>query len=106
VADCKQLTSFANVAHAQLAAELMSRPDRTSTTLPASMPLLLCTRLQAAALLNVGPSTFDKLRKAHALLRPVHISSRPLWPLRNLEAFVAELIDGDAGPDDPWAVTP
>jgi predicted DNA-binding transcriptional regulator AlpA len=70
------------------------------------MPLLLCSRVQAAQLLNISPATFDRLRQANSLLRPVHIGSRPLWPLRNLEAFVAELIDGDAGPDDPWTITP
>lgn len=69
------------------------------------MALLLCSRVQAAALLNVGPSTFDKLRKANQLLKPVQIGSRPLWPLKNLMAFVDELIDGDTGPDDPWAIT-
>lgn len=84
----------------------MSRHEKTSAVLPASMPLLLCSRVQAAALLNVGPSTFDKLRKVNPLLRPVQIGSRPLWPLKNLMAFVDELIDGGVSPDDPWAVTP
>ena len=81
----------------------MSRHEKSSSVLPASMPLLLCSRLQAAALLNVGPSTFDKLRKSNALLKPVQIGSRPLWPLKNLMAFVDELIDGDASADDPWS---
>ncbi|WP_424957114.1 helix-turn-helix transcriptional regulator [Hyphomicrobium sp. 1Nfss2.1] len=102
VADCKRLTFFANLAHAQLARKLMSRPDRTNSPLPTGMALLLCSRVQAAALLNVGPSTFDRLRKTSDLLRPVKIGSRPLWPLRNLEAFVFELIDGGAD-DDPWS---
>lgn len=84
----------------------MSRHEKTSAILPAGTPLLLVSRLQAAALLNIGPSTFDKLRKANPLLRPVMIGTRPLWPLRNLEAFVTELIDGDISPDDPWSVTP
>jgi hypothetical protein len=69
--------------------------------LPAGTPLLLCSRVQAAALLNVGPSTFDRLRREHALLKPVRIGSRPLWPFKNLVAFVEELIDGASG-DDPW----
>ncbi|MFN3623985.1 MAG: hypothetical protein ACK4TP_07975 [Hyphomicrobium sp.] len=82
----------------------MSRHEKPSAVLPASMPLLLCSRLQAAALLNVGPSTFDKLRKANPLLRPVQIGSRPLWPLKNLMAFVDELIDADtSAADDVWA---
>lgn len=78
--------------------------ERRSAFLPGGMPLL-CSRMQAAALLNVGPSTFDKLRRDNGLLRPVRLGSRPLWPLKNLMAFVDELIDGEAGPDDPWAVT-
>jgi predicted DNA-binding transcriptional regulator AlpA len=82
----------------------MAHPDRKSSILPAGMPLLLCSRIQAAQLLNISPSTFDKLRKANALLRPVQIGSRPLWPLKNLMAYVDELIDGDTGPDDPWVV--
>ena len=81
----------------------MSRHEKPPVVLPASMPLLLCSRVQSAALLNVGPSTFDKLRKNNPLLRPVQIGSRPLWPLKNLMAFVDELIDGGLGPDDPWA---
>lgn len=63
---------------------------------------LLCSRAQAAALLSVSPSTFDKLRKDCALLKPVSIGRRTLWPIKNLMAFVEELIDGDDG-DDPWA---
>jgi hypothetical protein len=66
------------------------------------MPLLLCSRVQAAALLNVGPTTFDKLRKQSPLLRPVQIGARKLWPYRNLVAFVEELIDAGDG-DDCWA---
>lgn len=81
----------------------MTRHEKPSAVLPASMPLLLCSRVQAAALLNVGPSTFDKLRRSTPLLRPVQIGSRPLWPFKNLTAFVDELIDGSVGPDDPWA---
>lgn len=81
----------------------MTHHERSSTVLPVSTPLLLCSRVQAAALLNVGPSTFDKLRKTNALLRPVHIGSRPLWPMKNLSAFVDELIEGPAGEDDPWS---
>lgn len=81
----------------------MGRHEKPSAVLPASMPLLLCSRVQAAALLNVAPTTFDKLRKTNPLLRPVQIGSRPLWPLKNLMAFVDELIDGGAGADDPWA---
>jgi hypothetical protein len=65
-------------------------------------PPLLCSRVQASALLNVAPSTFDKLRKAHNLLKPVRIGARILWPYRNLLAFVDELIDADDSGDDPW----
>ncbi len=79
----------------------ISRHERASAVLPSGMPLLLCSRTQAAALLNVGPSTFDKLRKAHNLLKPVRIGARTLWPYRNLVAFVEDLIDADVG-DDPW----
>ena len=83
----------------------MTRHDKTNAVLPASTPLLLYSRVQAAALLNIGPTTFDRLRKTNALLRPVQIGSRPLWPLKNLMAFVDELFDG--GPsDDPWGVAP
>lgn len=67
------------------------------------MPLLLVSRVQAATLLNVGPSTFDKLREVTPLLRPVRIGARPLWPLKNLVAYVDELIDAGDGADDPWA---
>lgn len=81
----------------------MTRHEKPSAVLPASMPLLLCSRVQSAALLNVSPGTFDKLRKSNPLLRPVQIGSRPLWPLKNLMAFVDELIDGDLSADDPWA---
>lgn len=70
--------------------------------LPAAMPLLLVSRVQAAALLNVGPSTFDKLREVSPLLRPVRIGAKPLWPMKNLMAYVDELIDAGHG-DDPWA---
>lgn len=83
----------------------MGRHEKHFAVLPASMPLLLCSRVQAAALLNVGPTTFDRLRKANGLLKPVQIGARPLWPLKNLMAFVDELIDGGAS-DDPWAVAP
>jgi hypothetical protein len=79
----------------------MGRHERASSVLPLGMPLLLCSRAQAAALLNVGPSTFDKLRKAHNLLKPVRIGARTLWPYKNLVAYVEELIDVDAG-DDLW----
>ena len=80
----------------------MGRHDRTSAILPAGTPLLLCSRVQAAALLNIGPSTFDRLRKEHALLRPVRIGTRPLWPFKNLMAYVEELIDAAGDGDDPW----
>ena len=53
-------------------------------------------------MLSVAPSTFDKLRKAHNLLKPVRIGARTLWPYRNLMAFVDELIDAGDG-DDQWA---
>lgn len=66
---------------------------------------MLCSRTQAAALLNIGPTTFDKLRELNTLLRPVHIGAKPLWPLANLVAFVSELIEDDGG-DDPWATPP
>jgi hypothetical protein len=79
----------------------LSRHERASSVLLAGMPLLLCTRVQAAALLNVGPSTFDRLRKDHALLRPVRIGTRPLWPYKNLVEYVETLIDAASG-DDPW----
>lgn len=81
----------------------MSRHERTHSVLPGGMPLLLCSRVQAAALLNVGPTTFDQLRRTNTLLRPVQIGRRPLWPLKNLMAFVDELIDGDMSADDPWS---
>lgn len=80
----------------------MARHEKQSAILPAGTPLLLVSRLQAAALLNIGPSTFDKLRKANPLLRPVMIATRPLWPLKNLMAFVDELIDAGARGADPW----
>jgi hypothetical protein len=79
----------------------VSRHERSSSVLPVGTPLLLCSRAQAAALLNIGPSTFDKLRKAHILLKPVRIGARALWPYKNLVAYVEELIDADAG-DDLW----
>lgn len=80
----------------------MGRHERVSSVLPSGTPLLLVSRVQASALLNVSPSTFDKLRKANRLLRPVNIGKRTLWPLKNLLAFVEELIEADDG-DDPWA---
>lgn len=80
----------------------MGRHERVTSVLPTGTPLLLVSRVQAAALLNVSPSTFDKLRKANKLLRPVSLGRRTLWPLKNLMAFVEELIDGEGG-DDPWA---
>jgi hypothetical protein len=79
----------------------VSRHERASAILPAGTPLLLCSRVQAAALLNVAPSTFDRLRKQHGLLRPVRIGARTLWPYKNLLAFVDDLIDSDTG-GDPW----
>ena len=81
----------------------MSRHERFNAVLPIGTPPLLCSRIQASALLSVAPSTFDKLRKAHNLLKPVRIGARTLWPYRNLMAFVDELIDAGEG-DDPWAV--
>lgn len=80
----------------------MGRHERATSVLPSGTQLLLVSRVQAAALLNVSPSTFDKLRKANGLLRPVNIGKRTLWPFKNLMAFVEELIEGDDG-DDPWA---
>ncbi len=80
----------------------MTRHERTSSVLPIGAPLLLYSRVQAAALLNIGPSTFDRLRKATPLLRPVRIGSRTLWPYKNLVAYVEELIDGGDTGDDPW----
>lgn len=82
----------------------MHNHERESAILPWGMQLLLCSRVQAAALLNVSPSSFDKLRKANPLLRPVMIGARPLWPLKNLMAFVDDLIDSDtSAADDVWA---
>ena len=80
----------------------MSRHERFNSVLPIGTPPLLCSRVQASALLSVAPSTFDKLRKAHNLLRPVRIGARTLWPYRNLVAFVEDLIDAGDG-DDLWA---
>jgi hypothetical protein len=83
----------------------MTQQQRKLELLPASMPILLCSRVQAATSLGIAPSTFDRLRKSHAILKPVRIGCRPLWPLRNLEAFVAELIDGVSDADDAWIVS-
>ena len=75
--------------------------ERPKNSPPFGVPLLLCSRTQAAALLNIGPTTLDRLRKNNHLLRPVYVGSRPLWPYKNLVAFVDELIDaGEAA--DPW----
>ena len=71
---------------------------RGHAALPVGHSLLLYSRVQAAAMLNISASTLDQLRKQHPLLKPVRIGDRPLWPLQNLMAFVAELTD--AGDED------
>ena len=80
----------------------MGRHERFNGVLPMGTPPLLCSRVQASALLSVAPSTFDKLRKAHNVLKPVRIGARTLWPYRNLMAFVDELIDAGES-DDMWS---
>lgn len=78
-------------------------PGRSASVLPAGTPPLLCSRVQAAALLSIGVTYFDKLRKQHALLKPVRLGSRTLWPYRNLMAFVDTLADdAESGSDDVW----
>ena len=76
--------------------------SRRASVLPAGALPLLCSRVQAAALLNVGVTSFDKLRKQHALLTPVRLGSRTLWPYRNLVAFIEELIDAADEGADVW----
>lgn len=62
---------------------------------------LLYTRQEAAAALSVSASTLDELRKSVALLKPVKVGRRPLWPLKNLLAYIDQLMEaGDL--DDPW----
>lgn len=79
----------------------MSRHEKPSTVLPIGTRLLLVSRVQAAELLSVSPALFDRLRKQHAILAPVRVGTLPRWPLKSLEAFVANLIDSASG-DDPW----
>lgn len=83
--------------------ELMAQRQPSIGFLPAGMQLLLVSRAQAAALLSIAPTTFDRLRKSHALLRPVRIGSRTLWPTKNLLEFVDTLIECDDDADDPWS---
>lgn len=52
----------------------------------ASAPLLL-DRIRAAHHLGVSPATLDRLRRA-GKLRPVRLSSRPMYRLADLQALV------------------
>ena len=79
----------------------MNFPPRSEPS--QALPVLLVRREKAASILDIAPTSFDKIVKTNPLLRPVHIGSSVRWPYENLQAYVSELAEGDENAhDDAW----
>ncbi|MDR6757803.1 putative DNA-binding transcriptional regulator AlpA [Mycoplana sp. BE70] len=83
-----------------------------NVVLPASLPPLGINREQAAELIGVSPSTFDKLVAARKMPRPrIASAGRLIYDVSELAAAFRQLphqpdpndpIDGDSANGNPW----
>lgn len=67
----------------------MNFPPRSEPS--QALPILLVRREKAASILDIAPTSFDKIVETNPLLRPVRIGRSVRWPYENLLAYVREL---------------
>jgi len=67
----------------------MNFPPRSEPS--QALPVLLVRREKAASILDIAPTSFDKIVETNPLLRPVRIGRSVRWPYENLLAYVREL---------------
>ena len=73
---------------------------RRADVLPLSLPPRGLSRVQAAAYIGVGPSTFDKMVANGEMPAPKRIRGRVIWDLKRLDCAFDALDDG--GEKNPW----
>lgn len=61
----------------------------------------LC-RVEAAAYVGVGPSTFDRLVGEKKMPVPKRVYSRTIWDVRALDRAFDALDSGDSSDHNPW----
>lgn len=62
---------------------------KTEAQTSKDVPKLALSRVEAAKAIGQSPATIDRLTK-RGLLHPSRATRRPLYPLRELERFLAE----------------
>jgi len=72
---------------------------RRSTTLPLSLPPRGLSRVQAAELIGVSPSTFDKMVADGEMPAPKRIRGRVIWDRIQVDCAFSALDDGG---ENPW----
>jgi predicted DNA-binding transcriptional regulator AlpA len=58
------------------------------------------SRFDGAEYIGVSPSFFDEMVKDGRMPKPIHVNSRVLWDIRELDAAFEELKDHPQ--DNPW----
>lgn len=92
-------------------AYLMAAPEKQSP-LPANLPPIGLSRIEAAAYIGLSATKFDELVKDGRMPRPKRVDARRIWMRPALEKAFADLPDhgvdaeegSDRGADDAWSL--